>query len=158
MVTHAIFTEFLYLTCVACLIPCSCVASLYQIQQVGLPQPYPFLWLHPTKPRGVSSAIPNPLLLPCPSKAGRQACLSIELPQSPAKTSGCTQEMPCECMGLVARGIYVSGPHRLKIIREIVIGRLPLPGNCIDSRLKYTHSLPMTTPSRLGKITVLPNT
>lgn len=59
--------------------------------------------------------------------SARGHILALYHPCSPTRTSGNsqpTQGMPLEHLALMARGSYVSGPHRSKIIEEKVIGRL----------------------------------
>lgn len=69
-----------------------------------------------------------------------------------------THRKPLEHMALVARGACISGPHGTETIRETVLGRIPHPGHYIDNRLKHTSSVLVTTPLRLGKTAILPNT
>ena len=54
-----------------------------------------------------------------------------------------TQGMPVEYLALVTRGACVSGPHGTETIGESVLGRLPPPKHCTESRLKHTLSLPV---------------
>ena len=58
--------------------------------------------------------------------------------------------IPLEHLALVAGGVTILflGPMKLKQ-SEIILGRLPAPGNCTENRLKHTPSLPVTTPSRM---------
>lgn len=48
-----------------------------------------------------------------------------------------TKGTPLDCLVLEAKGSCSPGP-RIARIKEIVLGRLLLPGHCTDSRLKYT--------------------
>lgn len=53
------------------------------------------------------------------------------------------QGIPLDLLALVARGACVPWSHRNITIEETVLGRLPSPGLCTDSRLKHTPGLSM---------------
>lgn len=43
-------------------------------------------------------------------------------------------------LALVTRGPYLPGFQRTIEIRKIVLGRLPFPGHCTESRMRHTPS------------------
>lgn len=51
--------------------------------------------------------------------------------------------MPLDCLTVVAKGECISVTHMSETIRERVLGRIPPPGHCINSRLKHIPSIPM---------------
>ena len=51
-----------------------------------------------------------------------------------------TQGKPSDHLALEAGGLVFLGPMGLTI-GETVLGRLPLPGHCTDSKLKHTPRL-----------------
>ena len=51
------------------------------------------------------------------------------------------QGMPLKHLALVGKGARIAGSHRTVTIREIVLGRLPPPGHCTDSRRKHAPTL-----------------
>ena len=47
-----------------------------------------------------------------------------------------TQKTPFNQLELDTRGACIPGSHGMVTIRESVVGRLPLPRHCTESRLK----------------------
>ena len=90
------------------------------------------------------------LPLPCQHQ---WECPTTMLTGSPAKAirhTESTQGTPLECLALVARQAYASGPYRSETLRETVFGRLQPPKHFKESRLKHTPSLPMEKPIYLS--------
>lgn len=79
---------------------------------------------------------------PYPTKTSRWACLSPDLPCSPAKGGGCmqsTREIPLGMPGFGDQGGLHFWAMGLKQ-SETVLGKLLPPGHCIDSQLKHPWS------------------
>ena len=51
------------------------------------------------------------------------------------------QGMPLDCLVLMASRACFPEFHGMVINREMVLGKLPLPRHCADSRLKHIPSL-----------------
>lgn len=52
-----------------------------------------------------------------------------------------TEGTPLDHLDLKARGACDLGTHEIVTIRGTILGRLPLPGHCTDSRLKHVPSV-----------------
>lgn len=47
------------------------------------------------------------------------------------------QRIPLDCLALVRRRAYLPGFQRTIEIREIILGRIPSPGHCTESRMRH---------------------